>query len=70
MNNTEGVSDYITRVQIVLNQLKINGENLSEQRVVEKILRSLTDMFENMVCAMRSRKTWPSYPLMNSPARS
>jgi gag-polypeptide of LTR copia-type/Domain of unknown function (DUF4219) len=52
MNNTEGVSDYITRVHIVMNQLKRNGESLSEQRVVEKILRSLTDTFENVVCAI------------------
>jgi gag-polypeptide of LTR copia-type len=52
MNNTERVSDYITRVHIVMNQLKRNGESLSEQRVVEKILRSLTDTFENVVCAI------------------
>jgi gag-polypeptide of LTR copia-type len=57
MNNTEGVSDYITRVQTITNQLKRNGESLSEQRVVEKILRSLTDTFENVVCAKRSQRT-------------
>jgi Ran GTPase-activating protein (RanGAP) involved in mRNA processing and transport len=51
MNNTEGVSSYITRVQTVTNQLKRNGESLSEQRVVKKILRSLTDTFENVICA-------------------
>jgi gag-polypeptide of LTR copia-type/Domain of unknown function (DUF4219) len=56
MNSTEGVSDYITRVQIVMNQLKRNGESLSEQRVVEKILRSLTDTFKNMVCAIEESK--------------
>jgi transcriptional regulator with GAF, ATPase, and Fis domain len=56
MNNIEGVSDYITRVQTVTNQLKRNGESLSEHRVVEKILRSLTDTFENMVCAIDESK--------------
>jgi gag-polypeptide of LTR copia-type len=57
MNNTEGVSNYITRVQTVTNQLKRNGESLSEQRVVEKkILRSLTNTFENMVCAIEESK--------------
>jgi hypothetical protein len=30
MNNTEGVSNYITRVQMITNQLKRNGESLSE----------------------------------------
>jgi antitoxin component HigA of HigAB toxin-antitoxin module len=56
MNNIQGVSDYITRVQTVTNQLKRNEENLSEQRVVEKILRSLTDMFENMVYVIKESK--------------
>jgi gag-polypeptide of LTR copia-type len=56
MNNTEGVSNYITRVQIVTNRLKRNEECLSEQRVVEMILRSLSDTFENVVCAIEESK--------------
>jgi gag-polypeptide of LTR copia-type len=56
MNNTERVSDYIIRVQTVTNQLKRNGETLSEQRVVEKILRSLTDTFENVICVIEESK--------------
>jgi gag-polypeptide of LTR copia-type len=36
--------------------VKRNGENLSEQRVMEKILRSLTDTFENVVCAIEKTK--------------
>jgi gag-polypeptide of LTR copia-type len=56
MNNTEGVSNYITRVQTVTNQLKRNEESLLVQWVVEKILRSLTDTFKNMVCAIEESK--------------
>jgi gag-polypeptide of LTR copia-type len=56
MNNTEGVSDYITRLQTITNQLKRNGERLSEQRVVKKNLRSLTDTFENVVCTIEESK--------------
>ena len=37
---SENVSDYITRVQTVANQLNRNGEMLPETKVVEKILRS------------------------------
>jgi gag-polypeptide of LTR copia-type len=56
MNNTEGVSDYITEVYIIINQLKRNGEILSEQRMMQRILRSPTDMFENVTCAIEESK--------------
>ncbi|KAJ3692026.1 hypothetical protein LUZ60_012376 [Juncus effusus] len=56
MKESEGVSDYITRVQTVVNQLKCNGETLKDSRVVEKILRSLTDNFKNVVCAIEESK--------------
>jgi gag-polypeptide of LTR copia-type len=39
-----------------MNKLKRNGENLSEQRVVEKILGPLTDTFKNIVCAIEESK--------------
>lgn len=53
---TEGVSDYLTRVQTVVNLLKQNGESLSDTRDIEKILRSLTENFENVVCAIEKSK--------------
>ncbi|KAG8501144.1 hypothetical protein CXB51_003220 [Gossypium anomalum] len=56
MKESKGVSDYITRVQTVVNQLNRNGEALTNARVVEKILRSLTDSFENVVCAIEESK--------------
>ena len=49
MKESESVSDYIMRVQTVVNQLNQNREMLTEMRVVEKILRLLTNNFENVV---------------------
>lgn len=56
MKESETVSVYITHVQTVVNQLIRNGEALTDVRVVEKILRSLTDNFENVVCAIEESK--------------
>ena len=44
------------RVQTVVNKLNRNEEMLSEMQVVEKILRSLTNNFENFVCAIEESK--------------
>ena len=56
MMESENVFDYITRVQTVVNQLNRNGEMLPETQAVEKILRSLTNNFENVVCAIEESK--------------
>ncbi|GKD95922.1 retrovirus-related pol polyprotein from transposon TNT 1-94 [Tanacetum coccineum] len=46
-------SDTIVPLQhTVVNQLKRNDKNLTDSRVVDKILRSLTEKFENVVCAI------------------
>jgi gag-polypeptide of LTR copia-type len=41
---------------MVVNQLKRNGEEMSESRVLEKILRFLTNDFENIVCVIEESK--------------
>jgi len=56
MKEIEGVPEYITQVETVANQLARNGETLPASRVVEKILRSLTDDFENVVCTIEESK--------------
>nr|KYP44044.1 hypothetical protein KK1_034467 [Cajanus cajan] len=45
-----------TRVQTLLNQLNQNGQTLTNVRVVEKILRSLTNSFKNVICAIEESK--------------
>ena len=56
MEKLENVSNYITRVHTLANQLNRNRAMLPEMRVVERILRSLTDNFENVVCVIEESK--------------
>ncbi|CAM8978183.1 unnamed protein product [Rhodiola kirilowii] len=51
MTDSESMSTYCDRVQPVVNNLNLNGEALEEQRVVEKVLRSLLAKFEYVVAA-------------------
>jgi len=56
MMESENVFDYITRVQTMVNQLNQNGETLTDTQVVENILRTLTENFENIVCVVEESK--------------
>ena len=56
MKETKGVAEYITQVETVANQLARNRKTLPASRVVEKIRRSLTNDFENVVCAIEESK--------------
>ncbi|KAJ0940623.1 hypothetical protein HanRHA438_Chr02g0085491 [Helianthus annuus] len=68
MKENETVEDYFNRTTLIVNQLRMNEENISEQRVVEKILRSLTRNFESVVITVeeKKRKIWKICPPKNS----
>ena len=57
MIESESVDQFMTKVMGIVNQLRINGENeLTHQRVVEKVLRCLFKKFEMAVTLFLSRK--------------
>src|SRR3954469_9221193 len=56
MKNNEKVSEYISKVILITNEMKACGEILSEQVIIEKILRSLTPQFGYIVVAIEHSK--------------
>ena len=52
MHGSETVDQYMTRVMGIVNLLRTNAEELDDQRVVEKVLRSLPTKFEMVVTAI------------------
>lgn len=41
---------------VVINQMWVNGDNVDNQRVVAKVLRSLTSQFEHVVAVIEEFK--------------
>ena len=56
MSNSETIIDFFTRAQNIVNQLKSHGDILDDEKVVEKILRSLPIRFDPIVVAIEESK--------------
>ncbi|XP_048496509.1 uncharacterized protein LOC104889332 [Beta vulgaris subsp. vulgaris] len=52
MDDSKSISTYYDRVQSTIIQMKINGENITDERVVQKIIRSLNSDFDNVASAI------------------
>lgn len=46
---TRNIAEYFTRVQMLLNRMKRNGERLDNKTRIQKTLRSLTPKFDDNV---------------------
>jgi hypothetical protein len=56
MQNSESMQDFFTRVMGIVNQIRSYGEDLTDQKIVEKILRSLPAKFDAIVVAIEESK--------------
>jgi len=56
MEDDQRICDYISKLLSVVNQMKACGEEISDQQVVGKIMRSLTCKFDFIVVAIQESK--------------
>ena len=56
MEEDQKVSDYFSKLIAIVNQMKTCGENITDQMVVEKVLRSLNQKFDFIVVAIQEAK--------------
>ncbi|XP_071700349.1 uncharacterized protein [Rutidosis leptorrhynchoides] len=45
MKNDESITEYIARVMVVSNKMRSNGEDMADSKILERILRRLTEKF-------------------------
>lgn len=63
MKESENIEEYFTRVLAITNQMRSNGETLNDTKVVEKILRTLSEKFMYVVVSIEESKDIESITL-------
>lgn len=56
MKQGESVNDYFGRVMIIVDDMRNYGEKMDDIKIVEKILRTLTDKWNYIVCSTEESK--------------
>jgi gag-polypeptide of LTR copia-type len=61
MNKEETMQVFLSRVQMVVNQIRVFADIMQEKIVVAKVLRSLTPKFDHVVAAIEESKNLDTY---------
>lgn len=56
MKTGETVTEYIGRVMVIENDMRSSGEDMPDVKIVEKILRTMTENFNFVVCTIEESK--------------
>jgi len=56
MKRDKTITNYFARVMTIFNKMRSNGENMSDKKIVEKILRTLTEKFTYIVVSIAKSK--------------
>ena len=56
MKTSENITNYFAKVMTVASKMRTYGEQMKDVTIMEKILRSLTDRFNHIVCSIEESK--------------
>jgi hypothetical protein len=56
MKSGEGVTKYFSRVMTMANKMWVYGEEIEDVKIMDKILRTLTEKFNYIVCCIEESK--------------
>jgi hypothetical protein len=56
MKTCENITEYFAKVMTIASKMRIYGEQMRDVTIVEKILRSLIDRFNYIVCLIEESK--------------
>lgn len=56
MKDFETVKDYYSRIKEIVNQMRAYGDYITDKRIVEKILISMTEKYDHVITAIEESK--------------
>ncbi|KAL6349726.1 hypothetical protein AAG906_041133 [Vitis piasezkii] len=56
MKDNESIKEYVDRLMEVVNKIQLLGKDLTDQRVIEKVLVSLPERFESKISSLEDSK--------------